>query len=67
MTNIIHSTSLADQVPSGRDNRIDAIKGLLILLVILGHIIDTCSTTTTSIIILREFLDSLDMPLFIIV
>ena len=66
MTNIIHSTSLADQVPSGRDNRIDSIKGLLILFVILGHIIDTCGSDTTNILI-REFLFSLDMPLFIFI
>lgn len=49
-----------------RDNRIDSIKGLLMLFVILGHIIDTCGGGATNILI-REFLFSLDMPLFIFI
>jgi fucose 4-O-acetylase-like acetyltransferase len=49
-----------------RDNQIDSIKGLLMLFVILGHIIDTCGGGVINIM-LREFLFSLDMPLFIFI
>lgn len=49
-----------------RDTRIDSLKGLLILLVILGHIIGTCGTGTLNEDV-WQFIYSFHMPLFILV
>lgn len=49
-----------------RDTRIDSLKGLLILLVILGHIIGTCGTGSLNEDV-WQFIYSFHMPLFILI
>lgn len=66
MTNYINNICIKDKIPSTRDSRIDSIKGLLMLFVILGHIIGLCGTGNVNNMV-REFLLSVDMPLFIFI
>lgn len=49
-----------------RDNRLDSIKGFLIILVILGHLIGVCGTGTINGSV-RTFIYTFHMPLFIFI
>lgn len=48
-----------------RDNRLDTIKGVLIILVVLGHLVETCGTGMINSGF-RTFIYTFHMPLFIL-
>lgn len=49
-----------------RDNRIDSIKGVLIILVIIGHLMGRCGTGMINEILIK-FIYTFHMPLFILI